>query len=184
MSKFTSFEAKKLFKLYKHAAKKRDESKAQEVRRGFLKFWYGFAAASIKTRSNRDVKDFGKSNSRLSRWKTRLMIQFFSLQRTQNRPAPQSQRTPQDSSGMSRKHLCDLVPQRSSNNLKRQMEGGNSSHLGPGGKVPRMDRTNSGSSSHSGGRHSGGGDGYDPRRSSFSHSDRVSGSTKDRPRDG
>ena len=139
---------------------------------------------SIKTRSNRDVKDFGKSNSRLSRWKTRLMIQFFSLQRTQNRPAPQSQRTPQDSSGMSRKHLCDLVPQRSSNNLKRQMEGGNSSHLGPGGKVPRMDRTNSGSSSHSGGRHSGGGDGYDPRRSSFSHSDRVSGSTKDRPRDG
>lgn len=45
MSKFTSFEAKKLFKLYKHAAKKRDESKAQEVRRVFLKFWYGFAAA-------------------------------------------------------------------------------------------------------------------------------------------
>lgn len=134
VSKFTSFEAKKLFKLYKHAAKKRDESKAQE--------------------------------------------------RTQNRPAPQSQRTPQDSSGMSRKHLGDHAPQRSSNDLKRQMEGGSSSHLGPGGKVPRMDRTNSGSSSHSGGRHSGGGDGYDPRRSSFSHSDRVSGSTKDRPRDG
>ena len=32
MSKFTSFEAKKLFKLYKHAAKKREESKSQEVR--------------------------------------------------------------------------------------------------------------------------------------------------------
>ena len=31
MSKFTSFEAKKLFKLYKHAAKKREETKAQEV---------------------------------------------------------------------------------------------------------------------------------------------------------
>ena len=44
MSKFTSFKAKKLFKLYKHAAKKRDES----VRRGFLKFWYGFAAAANK----------------------------------------------------------------------------------------------------------------------------------------
>ena len=57
--------------------------------------------------------------------------------------------------------------------------------MGPGGKVPRMDRTYSGSSSHSGGRHSGSGDGYDPRgRSSFSHSDRASGSTKDRPREG
>lgn len=136
VSKFTSFEAKKLFKLYKHAAKKRDETKAQE--------------------------------------------------RTQNRPAPQSQRAPQDSSGMShsRKHPGDHAPQRSSNDLKRPMEGGSSSHLGPGGKVPRMDRTNSGSSSHGGGRHSGSGDGYDPRRSSLSHSDRVSGSTKDRPRDG
>ncbi|KAJ7384591.1 transcriptional regulator [Desmophyllum pertusum] len=30
VSKFTSFEAKKLFKLYKHAAKKRDELKSQE----------------------------------------------------------------------------------------------------------------------------------------------------------
>ena len=33
VSKFTSFEAKKLFKLYKHAAKKREETKAQEVLR-------------------------------------------------------------------------------------------------------------------------------------------------------
>ena len=32
VSKFTAFEAKKLFKLYKHAAKKRDETKQQEVR--------------------------------------------------------------------------------------------------------------------------------------------------------
>ena len=31
VSKFTSFEAKKLFKLYKHAAKKREETKSQEV---------------------------------------------------------------------------------------------------------------------------------------------------------
>lgn len=31
VSKFTAFEAKKLYKLYKHAAKKREETKQEEV---------------------------------------------------------------------------------------------------------------------------------------------------------
>ena len=60
MSKFTSFEAKKLFKLYKHAAKKRDESKAQEVRRVFLIFWYGFAAAVNKNEIKSGCQGFRK----------------------------------------------------------------------------------------------------------------------------
>lgn len=87
---------------------------------------------------------------------------------------PQSQRPPQDP----KKHPGDHAPFRS-NDLKRPLDGG-----GPGGKIPRMDRTYSGSS-HSGGRHSGSGDSYDPRRSSsFSHTDRTGGATKDRSRDG
>ena len=40
MSKFTSFEAKKLFKLYKHAAKKREELKSQEVREALKIVFY------------------------------------------------------------------------------------------------------------------------------------------------
>ena len=85
------------------------------------------------------------------------------------------QRPPQDS----KKHPGDHAHQRSSD-LKRPTDGG-----GPGGKIPRMDRTYSGSSSHSGGRPSGSGDSYDPRRSSsFSHSDRTGTSSKERSRDG
>lgn len=48
VSKFTSFEAKKLFKLYKHAAKKREESKPQEVCRVFLELSSGSAAVVTK----------------------------------------------------------------------------------------------------------------------------------------
>lgn len=120
VSKFTSFEAKKLFKLYKHAAKKREETKSHE--------------------------------------------------RTQHKPSHHSQKLPSDP----QKHgTGDLAPQR---DLKRPMDGG-----GPGGKVPRMDRAYSATSAHSGGRHSGSGDGHDPRRpSSFSHSERPVGSSKDR----
>lgn len=122
VSKFTSFEAKKLFKLYKHAAKKRDESKSQE--------------------------------------------------RIQHKAGPPSQRLPQDPK---RHGAGDHAPQRT-NDLKRPMDGG-----GPGGKIPRMERSFSGSGSHGSGRHSGSGDGYDPRRSSsFSHSDRPGASSKDR----
>ena len=96
-------------------------------------------------------------------------------QRAQHKPATQMQRPPQDS----KKHPGDHAHQRSSD-LKRPTDGG-----GPGGKIPRMDRTYSGSSSHSGGRPSGSGDSYDPRRSSsFSHSDRTGTSSKERSRDG
>lgn len=110
---------------------------------------------------------------------------IFFLQRSQHKPAPHSQRPPQDSLGgpLSKKHPGDHASQRSSE-LKRPADGVGSSHVGPGGKIARMDRAYSGSSSHSGGRHSGSGDGYDPRRSSFSHSERTGGSTKDRSRDG
>lgn len=98
------------------------------------------------------------------------MFHFFSFQRTQHKPSHQSQRLPSDP----QKHgTGDLAPQR---DLKRPMDGG-----GPGGKVPRMDRAYSTSNTHSGGRHSGSGDGYDPRRpSSFGHSERPGGSSKDR----
>ena len=96
-------------------------------------------------------------------------------QRAQHKPATQMQRPPQDA----KKHPGDHAHQRSSD-LKRPMDGG-----GPGGKIARMDRTYSGSSSHSGGRPSGSGDSYDPRRSSsFSHSDRTGTSSKERSRDG
>ena len=96
-------------------------------------------------------------------------------QRAQHKPATQMQRPPQDA----KKHSADHAHQRSSD-LKRPTDGG-----GPGGKIPRMDRTYSGSSSHSGGRPSGSGDSYDPRRSSsFSHSDRTGTSSKERSRDG
>lgn len=112
-----------------------------------------------------------------------MLVYYF--QRSQHKPAPHSQRPLQDPSGgpLSKKHPGDHVPQRS-NELKRPADGVSSSHLGPGGKIARMDRTYSGSSSHSGARHSGSGDGYDPRRSSFSHSERTAGSNKDRSRDG
>ena len=113
-------------------------------------------------------------------------MSVYCFQRTQHKPSIHSQRPPQDSSGgsLSKKHPGEhLAPQRS-NELKRPVNGGGSSHSGPGGKIARMDRTYSGSSSHSGGRHSGSGDGYDPRRSSFSHSERTSGLTKDRSREG
>ena len=100
---------------------------------------------------------------------------FDFLQRAQHKPSVQQQRSHQDP----KKHTGDHASQRSSD-LKRPLDGG-----GPGGKFPRMDRTYSGSSSHSGGRHSGSGDSYDPRRSSsFSHSDRAGSSSKDRSRDG
>ena len=113
-------------------------------------------------------------------------MSVYCFQRTQHKPAPHSQRPPQDSSGgsLSKKHPGDHHTPQRPNDLKRPVDGGGSSHLGPGGKIPRMDRTYSGSSAHSGGRHSGSGDGYDPRRSSFSHSERAGGSTKDRSRDG
>ena len=96
-------------------------------------------------------------------------------QRAQHKPATQMQRPPQDA----KKHPGDHAHQRSSD-LKRPTDGG-----GPGGKISRMDRTYSGSSFHSGGRPSGSGDSYDPRRSSsFSHSDRTGTSSKERSRDG
>ena len=113
------------------------------------------------------------------------IIACLFFQRSQHKPAPHSHRPPQDSSGgpQSKKHPGDHAPQRS-NELKRPADGVGSSHVGPGGKIARMDRAYSGSSSHSGGRHSGNGDGHDPRRSSFSHLERTGGSNKDRSRDG
>lgn len=72
VSKFTSFEAKKLFKVYKHAVKKREESKLQEVRIGFF---YNVTLDVAKKRQ-RDLGQLYNVNSRIYVKLTEVTIAF------------------------------------------------------------------------------------------------------------